>query len=121
MGAPITGAYQQSTTVEIRPLIQYASRVYNVSSFWGGSSDWSPLQALGPQDCPNVAADCTKAWCTLTMNGDGGFKSGSGQGLTFAFNPSGLYKDHGCIEFIELMYDHPVYPSALVSLVAWER
>ena len=47
------------------------------------------------------------------MNGDGGYASGSGQGLTYAANPSQLYEDYGYTEFIELKYLQGVKASAL--------
>ena len=40
--------------------IQYASKILNVSSFWGTIPSWNPIQALGPQDCFNYGS-CTKA------------------------------------------------------------
>ena len=94
--------------------MQYASTVANCSSFWGGSKDWSPLQTLGPQDCPNVASDCTNAWSPLTESGTGGFASGSGQGLSFANDPDAMYNEWGYTEYLELLYNNPIYPSAIL-------
>ena len=55
------------------PSIQYASKVLNVSSFWGGTSAaYAPTQALGPQDCFGFGG-CWKAWSGLTEQGTGGF------------------------------------------------
>jgi len=61
MGVPITNIYQRSTALSAVPLNQYATGVANVSSFWGGSLDWSPYQALGPQ----VKAFSTYSYHTL--------------------------------------------------------
>jgi hypothetical protein len=113
IGPPILGAYQRTFVMNAPPLIQYATAVLNVSSFWGGSKDWSPLQTLGPKDC-FAASDCTKAWSPLTMNGQSGFASGSGQGLKYAANPNKLYEEYGYTEFIELKYKQPVRASALL-------
>ena len=54
------------------PTIQYASKVLNVSSFWGTTSSWNPIMALGPQDCFNEGG-CAQAWAPLTIAGTGGF------------------------------------------------
>ena len=114
MGAPITNIYQRAKALSAVPTTQYATGVANVSSFWGGSMDWSPYQALGPQDCPAVAADCTKAWCPLTMNGDDGLEQGSGNGLHYSNNPNAMYETFGYTEYIELLYDKPVYPTSVL-------
>jgi len=114
VGAPITQVYQRSTALSAVPTVQYATGVANVSSFWGASKDYAPLQALGPKDCPNVAADCAKAWCPLTMRGTGGLASGGGQGLTFSHNPEATYSAYGYTEFIELTYSMKVYPANLL-------
>jgi hypothetical protein len=110
-GAPITKPYARVTRDE--PIIQYAMKVNNVSSFWGGSSDWSPLQVLGPQDCFEPF-DCTRAWCPLTMHGTGGMVAGTGQGLSFSSNPDHNYNQFGWTEFIELEYNEPVSVTALL-------
>ena len=52
--------------------VQYANKVLNVSSFWTSSADWSPIQALGPQDCFGYAG-CRRAWTANTFSGTGGF------------------------------------------------
>ena len=54
------------------PSIQYASKVLNVSSFWGTSRSWNPINVLGPQSC-FVYGDCTMSWAALTLSGTGGF------------------------------------------------
>jgi hypothetical protein len=43
------------------PVYQFASKVLNVSSFWGSSDDYSPKRALGPQDC-FIYGDCAHSW-----------------------------------------------------------
>ena len=113
LGPPITGDYK-SPSLPATPLVQYALTVANVSSFWGEHESWSPHQALGPKDCPNIAEDCLTAWCPLTMNGDGGYVAGAGQGLTYANNPTQTYEAYGYTEFIELKYLHSVRASALL-------
>ena len=68
-GAIIDKAFHYSFPT---PSIQYASKVLNVSSFWGTTPSWNPIQVLGPQDC-FVCGGCTLAWCPLTLTGTGGF------------------------------------------------
>jgi len=112
LGAPITQAFGTGgVTTNVK--VQYATGVANVSSFWGGSVAYSPLQALGPQNCFE-AVDCQLAWCTATKNGLGGFASGSGQGLHYANNPSLNYVNYGWTEYIELTYDTPVLMTAVL-------
>ena len=50
------------------PIIQYASKVLNVSSFWGTGASWNAIQALGPQDC-FLCGSCTLSWCPSTISG----------------------------------------------------
>ena len=114
IGAPITSIYQRSAALAVISSTQYATKVANCSSFWGGSLSWSPLQALGPQNCPNVVADCVHAWSPLTELGTGGFASGSGQGLKYGNDPDARYNELGYTEYLELLYDHPVYPTAVL-------
>jgi hypothetical protein len=95
-------------------LHQYAIAVLNVSSFWGGGSDWSPLQSLGSQDCL-VYGDCRLSWSPLTADGTGGFASGSnGKGLSYANDPSSTFLQYGWTEFIELQFNQSVYVSELL-------
>ena len=68
-GAIIDKPFQYSFPT---PTIQYAKKVLNVSSFWGTTPNWNPIQVLGPQDC-FVAGSCTKSWAPLTISGSGGF------------------------------------------------
>ena len=68
-GAIINKPFQYSFPT---PSIQYASKVLNVSSFWGTTPSWNPIQVLGPQDC-FVQGGCAKAWAPLTLAGTGGF------------------------------------------------
>ena len=103
-----------SPYVQKVPIFQYANKVANVSSFWGGSADWSPGRSLGQQDC-YIYGDCRFSWCPLTADGYGGFASGSdGKGLAFANNPELLFDQYGYTEYIELTYDTPVYASTLL-------
>mmetsp|Transcript_9320 Transcript_9320/g.9396 ORF Transcript_9320/g.9396 Transcript_9320/m.9396 type:complete len:1334 (-) Transcript_9320:2058-6059(-) len=95
------------------PVYQYASAVVNVSSFWGGSMSWSPLQTLGPQDC-FVYGDCILSWSPLTIDGAGGFASGEGNGVKYANNPTATAEQFGWTEFIELSFDNEVYISELL-------
>ena len=69
LGAVIDRPFQYSFST---PSIQYASKVLNVSSFWGISSLYNPIQTLGPQNC-FTCGDCTMAWCPRTVSGTGGF------------------------------------------------
>ena len=103
-----------SPYVKKAPYFQYAIKVVNVSSFWGGSADWAPGRAIGSQDC-FIYGDCRFSWCPLTADGYGGFASGSdGKGLAFANNPELLFDQYGYTEYIELTYDTPVYASTLL-------
>ena len=47
-GAIINRPFQYSFPT---PSVQYASKILNVSSFWGTSASYNPIQMLGPQDC----------------------------------------------------------------------
>ena len=69
LGAVIDRPFQYSFPT---PSIQYASKVLNVSSFWGSAPTYNPIQALGPQDC-FVYGDCNRAWSARTLSGTGGF------------------------------------------------
>ena len=69
LGAVINKPFQYSFPT---PSIQYASKVLNVSSFWGTASPYNPIKALGPQDC-FFEAGCVNAWSTNTYSGTGGF------------------------------------------------
>jgi hypothetical protein len=89
-----------------------SAQVNNVSSFWGGSSEYSPLQTLGPQDV-FIVGDSPKAWSPLTQSGTGGLATGAGQGLTFKNNPDATYAEHGWTEYIELEYAQPVTVAAV--------
>ena len=69
LGAVISKPFQYSFPT---PSIQYASKVLNVSSFWGSGASWNPIQGLGPQDC-FVSGSCTKACSFSSTSGTGGF------------------------------------------------
>ena len=69
LGAVIDRPFQYSFPT---PTIQYASKVMNVSSFWGTSASWNAIQVLGPQDC-FLCGSCTLSWCPRTLAGSGGF------------------------------------------------
>ena len=93
--------------------VQFGATILNVSSFWGGSNDWSPFQALGPQNA-FVYGDSKLSWCPLTQRGTGGFASGCANGICFANNPDVLYENYGYTEYLELGYTTPVYVMDLV-------
>ena len=59
IGAVIDKLY--SAYLKSMPTYQFASKVLNISSFWSSSDDYSPKQALGPQDCFTYG-DCSKSW-----------------------------------------------------------
>lgn len=50
-----------SAYVKEAPSYQYATKVMNVSSFWGTGDEYSPGHALGPQDVFRYG-DCAKSW-----------------------------------------------------------
>ena len=50
-----------SAYVKESPSYQYATKVMNVSSFWGTGDEYSPGRALGPQDVFRYG-DCAKSW-----------------------------------------------------------
>ena len=52
----IYSAYMKNT-----PSYQYATKVMNVSSFWGTGIEYDPGQALGPQDVFRYG-DCGQSW-----------------------------------------------------------
>ena len=58
LGAVIDRPFQTQYSFPT-PSIQYANKVLNVSSFWGTSPSWNPIQTLGRQDC-FAAGSCTK-------------------------------------------------------------
>ena len=65
LGAVIDKPFQYSFTT---PSVQYASKILNVSSFWGASPLYNPVQALGPQNC-FTCGDCTLSWyVTISCN-----------------------------------------------------
>ena len=96
------------------PSIQYASKVLNVSSFWGTDSSYNPIQVLGPQDCVG-RGDCPKAFAPRTLHGTGGFAKGCGQGLCFASNPEENYANFGYTEYIELGFNTSVLVNQLIN------
>ena len=69
LGAVIDRPFQYSFPQQS---IQWASKVLNVSSFWGTGPSWNPIQTLGPQDC-FVAGGSSLAWAARTHSGTGGF------------------------------------------------
>lgn len=50
-----------SAYVKESPSYQYATKVMNVSSFWGTTEEYSPGRALGPQDV-FLYGDCSLSW-----------------------------------------------------------
>jgi hypothetical protein len=109
-GAAITAL---SPNIFALSIYQYATTIKNVSSFWGGSYDWSPFQALGPQSS-FVYGDSRLSWCPLTQDGTGGFSSDCANGICYASNPDVLYDKYGYTEYLELGYDKPVYVTDLL-------
>ena len=55
-GAEITQPYTPWGGVE--PIEQFASGVNSVSTFWGGSMDYHPIQILGPRVGPPTSGQC---------------------------------------------------------------
>ena len=63
-GAIIDRPFQYSFPT---PSTQYASKVLNVSSFWGTTPSWNAIQTLGKQDC-FLAGSCTLSWLVFPFN-----------------------------------------------------
>jgi hypothetical protein len=111
VGEEITQIF--SPYIRKAPLYQNADEVVGVSSFWGGSTFYSPLQTLGPQDC-FIYGDCLYSWSPLTINGEGGRVTGSGNGLSFNSSPTELFDLYGYTEFIEFTFNQSVYLTELL-------
>jgi hypothetical protein len=68
----------------IPPRYQFASGVVNVSSYWGGDVNYSPIQTFGPKNC-FIYGDCLQSWSPLTSSGTGGLATGGGGGAGVDF------------------------------------
>jgi hypothetical protein len=110
-GAEINQAYSAYRLVA--PSYQYASKVLNVSSFWGSGVAYNPIQTLGVQNAFTYG-DSPLTWSPLTMNGEGGMANGGGQGLTFKNSPDFDFANYGYTEYLELQFDEGVYVSELL-------
>ncbi|KAL1498936.1 hypothetical protein AB1Y20_013457 [Prymnesium parvum] len=122
VGAPLA-AFSGDAVATMETARQPAADVAGVSSFWPPDERWHPLQAIGEQDS-FAYGDSRKAWSPRLRTGDSLGESVSGESpnitlhnvtrqLSFSYNPSLLYEQHGYTEFIELKFATAVFPSAV--------
>jgi hypothetical protein len=110
-GDQISDAFSTFTTQRL--ISQYASKVFNVSSFWGNGPDYYPQRVLGPQDVFRYG-DSYYSWSPSTLNGDVDYTAGSdGNGLKFEYNPSLTYDLYGYTEYIEIGINTSVFVSGI--------
>eukprot|EP00596_Hydrurales_sp_CCMP1899_P000141 CAMPEP_0119055568 /NCGR_PEP_ID=MMETSP1177-20130426/75791_1 /TAXON_ID=2985 /ORGANISM="Ochromonas sp, Strain CCMP1899" /LENGTH=1294 /DNA_ID=CAMNT_0007036121 /DNA_START=125 /DNA_END=4009 /DNA_ORIENTATION=- len=98
----------------VAPTYQYASKVLNVSSFWGkAGASYNPIQTLGVKDAFTYG-DSPLTWSPLTADGEGGMQSGGWQNITFKNDPDASFLNLGYTEYLELGFVKKVYISELL-------